>query len=277
MVDAGHLKDTSMNEVNLKDISLFIMDVDGVLWAGDAPVPGTAKGINDLRNAGVALRFLTNDAVNSRRSRLEELNNNGFAIGEAELYTASYLTAQYLKQIGCPRTLLLLSGSGRDEFAGLPIVEDSPDIVVVGDFFDSYTRQAIEKAFDAVMHGAQLLAMQKNRYWMYGDHPKVDLGFWVAGLEYCTGVKAKVIAKPSVESYQVVLRDAGVQSSRAAMVSDDLYSDLSGAKRAGLATVHVTGSGSFPKSDATVPAADFTVPLLSRFIELILQGRGITG
>ena len=62
------------------------------------------------------------------------------------------------------------------------------------------------------MSGAQLVAMQRNRWWPTADGPALDAGVFVAGLEYAAQVKATVVGKPSPGDLPDGLRDAGRRS-----------------------------------------------------------------
>jgi HAD superfamily hydrolase (TIGR01458 family) len=218
------------------DTELFILDVDGVLVYDSKIVPGAKEAIMRLRSAGKHIRLLTNDSRSSRNSRAQELRSHGYDFPAEHIYTASYITARYLESLGSPPTLLLTSGSAIDDFRNIPLVSKNPEYVVIGDFFDLYSQETLQNAFDAVMNGAKLIATQKNRY-CPGHNNAIDIGFWVAGLEYSTGTKAKVMGKPSADSYQAVINDVGMVPTQAAMVSDDWASDLTGAHQLGLVTI----------------------------------------
>ncbi|WP_075072570.1 HAD-IIA family hydrolase [Longilinea arvoryzae] len=258
--------------MSASQIRMIIMDVDGVICSSGQVVPEALEILEVLLSKNIIVKFLTNDAISSRASRIEELNSQGLHININEIYTASSLTADYIRQIGCPKTLLLMNGEGVDEFYNIPLVEEDPEVVVVGDFFASYSRSKLERAFEAISKGSLFIAMQKNRYWMDGERSMIDIGFWVKGLEYCTGVEAKIVGKPSLESYQRVLTDSKCQPHEAIMVSDDLFSDLVGAKRAGLFTIHLqsTEMEQFPIQDNILPA-DLTINSLLEIAEIELD------
>jgi hypothetical protein len=44
----------------------FIVDLDGVVWVGDAVIPGAAEALNELRARGNQVVFLTNEPRGSR-------------------------------------------------------------------------------------------------------------------------------------------------------------------------------------------------------------------
>lgn len=56
----------------------------------------------------------------------------------------------------------------------------------------------------------------------------------MAALEYATGRQAVVVGKPSPSFFELALRDLGVEPEQAAIVGDDVESDIGGAQAAGL-------------------------------------------
>ena len=67
----------------------------------------------------------------------------------------------------------------------------------------------------------------------------LDAGPFVAAIEYATGREAPVVGKPAQAFFELVLGDLGVEPSEAAMVGDDVETDVGGAIDAGLAGVLV--------------------------------------
>ena len=67
----------------------------------------------------------------------------------------------------------------------------------------------------------------------------LDLGAFVAALEYATDKKAIVVGKPSHDFFQAALNDMNVNSEEALMVGDDIVSDVGGAQSCGMQGVLV--------------------------------------
>ena len=65
------------------------------------------------------------------------------------------------------------------------------------------------------------------------------MGPFVAALEYATGHEAYVVGKPARGFFDEILRGLRVDADAAAMVGDDVDSDVGGAIRAGLAGILV--------------------------------------
>jgi ribonucleotide monophosphatase NagD (HAD superfamily) len=72
----------------------------------------------------------------------------------------------------------------------------------------------------------------------------MDIGGFVAALEYCTGRPALVMGKPSADFFRVALGDIGASAHEVAMVGDDIDSDIGGAQRVGLFGI-LTRTGKF--------------------------------
>jgi HAD superfamily hydrolase (TIGR01458 family) len=89
------------------------------------------------------------------------------------------------------------------------------------------------------MDGADLIALQHNRYWRRADGLALDVGAYAAALEYASGVESTVIGKPSREFFRAALAELGAEPDRAVMVGDDIEGDIVGGLGAGIASVLV--------------------------------------
>jgi HAD superfamily hydrolase (TIGR01458 family) len=125
------------------------------------------------------------------------------------------------------------------DFAELEENEREVDAVVMGDLGTAFGYEVLNLAFRHVMDGAELIALQKNRYWLTAEGLSLDVGPFVAAIEYATGREAYVVGKPAPAFFEEVLGDLGVEATEAAMVGDDIESDIGGAQQAGLAGVLV--------------------------------------
>ncbi|HNR59247.1 MAG TPA: HAD hydrolase-like protein, partial [Methanothrix sp.] len=78
------------------------------------------------------------------------------------------------------------------------------------------------------------IALEKDRHWMGAEGLNLVAGPFVSALEYASGVEAEVVGKPSPQFFEVALRDLGASAEEAAMIGDDITSDVGGAKAAGM-------------------------------------------
>jgi len=220
-----------------------ILDVDGVLWIDGAPGLGAVRFLDLLSVNGIQYRLLTNTCTMCKSDLVKSLRNAGFSLGDNEVFTAAQLTGEWLRKESIDSIMYLgAPGALPDIPAGISVCDnETANAVVIGDLFDYYQRSELEAAVNAVRNGAKLVAMQRNTRWSDGNRWFVDNGFWVAGLEYVTGCKAITIGKPSLQAFLSTVSSFESRPSTMSdimFVSDDVESDLRGAKEAGLTTVH---------------------------------------
>jgi len=200
--------------------------------------------MDDLRRRGVPLRFVTNTTRRPRSQLVERLRGYGFTVEEHEVFGAVLATAAHLRQQGIGRVAPFVSKPALEDLAGFEVagglaggVPDAvPDAVLVGDLGNEWTPQLLNEAFRYVMDGAQLIALQKGRYWLAADGIELDAGPWVAALEYATDREAVVCGKPNAAFFHGVLSsvDGVGDGAPCVMVGDDLWNDVAGAQQAGL-------------------------------------------
>jgi HAD superfamily hydrolase (TIGR01458 family) len=216
-----------------------LIDLDGVLYVEDEPIPGAIEAVAALRDRGLWLRFVTNTTSRPRRDILARLERLGMPVPEGELVTPARLAVEHCLAAGRRRALLLMRDEVKADLAGLQEVREGADVVVVGDLGEDFGYRVLNEAFRELLDGAELVALQKNRYWRTPDGLSLDVGPFVAALEYATGRDAVVVGKPAPAFFATVLTGLGVPPANAVMVGDDVESDVGGALRAGLAGVLV--------------------------------------
>ena len=80
------------------NIKALILDMDGVLWKGDAPIgdlPAIFKRIADL---GLKVAFATNNGTRSQQQYVERMAGYGVAIQPEQVVTSSLCAAHLLAQ-----------------------------------------------------------------------------------------------------------------------------------------------------------------------------------
>ena len=220
-------------------IRAVLLDLDGVLYVEEEPIAGACAAVADLRER-FALRFVTNTTAHSRTRTLDKLCRLGFEVEPAELVTPAALAVRHCRAQGHRHVALIMNEEVKRDFAELQEVTDGPaDAVIIGDLGPAFGYDVLNLAFRRVMDGAELIALQKNRYWLRADGLSLDVGPFVAAIEYATGSAAFVVGKPARNFFDGVLDDLGIAAGHAAMVGDDVESDIGGAIAAGLSTVLV--------------------------------------
>jgi len=212
--------------------------MDGVWFVSETPVPGAVETLAHLRERGIPMRFITNTTTRTLRELAQKMDRLGLDVAQNEIISAPQAAVLYLRERGRPSCHFIVDDNVRGEFAEFP-ESDRPDYVVIGDVGERWSYGLLNDAFRMVMDGAGILALHKGRYWQVEDGLRLDIGAFVAGLEYATGKEAVLVGKPDPLLFHSALADLGVDASEAVMVGDDVNSDVGGAQAAGIRGVLV--------------------------------------
>jgi len=216
-----------------------LLDIDGVLYVGGEPIAGAHDAFAELRERSAGVRLLTNTTSRSRREVFEQLQRLGFEVSLEEVLTPAAMAVAHCRERGYGSVALLVSESLREDLAQLESAAagERADAVILGDLGAGFTPEVLNGAFHLLMDGAELIALQHNRYWRREDGLALDVGAYSAALEYASGRDALVVGKPAPEFFHAAVADLGVE--RAVMVGDDVEADVGGAMAAGLPGVLV--------------------------------------
>lgn len=223
-----------------------LLDLDGVLYVGDALLPGAGEALARLRGRGVPVRFVTNTTRRPRRAIRAGLSAMGLAVREDELVTPARAACAWLKERALS-SHLLVHPDLEEDFADFR-ADGEAAAVVIGDAGDGFTYGALNRAFRLLMSGAPLLALAKNRYFREADGLSLDAGPFVAALEFASGRRAEVIGKPTPGFFHAAVAGLGCRPEDTIMVGDDVESDVNGAIAAGLQGILVR-TGKFREED----------------------------
>ena len=216
----------------------LLLDLDGTLYTDAGPLPGAVEALAELRRRGVPFRYVTNTTRRSSRRLAERLTGYGFAVAPGEIITAVMAGVALLASRGVRRVAAYVAPETVEDFARFDLAGERPEAVVVGDMGDAWDFRTLNRAFHQLMDGADLLALQRDRYWLKGDALVLDAGPFVVALEYATGKTAALCGKPSAAFYRAALASLPPPAAAAprdvVMVGDDLWGDVEGAQRAGL-------------------------------------------
>ena len=216
-----------------------LLDIDGVLYVGDEPIEGALQAFTELRELSAGLRLVTNTTSRSRRAVLEHLLGMGFDVSLEEVLTPAAMAERYCRERGYRSVTVLVSEGLREDLATVESLKRGAgtDAVVLGDLGDGFTPAVLNGIFRMLMDGAELVALQHNRYWRRADGLALDVGAYAAALEYASGREAVTVGKPAQAFFLTAMADMGLE--RGVMVGDDVEADVGGAMAAGLPGVLV--------------------------------------
>ncbi len=232
----------------------FLIDMDGTLYFKGEPCPGAIETVNYLRQEKYQLRFLTNTTAKTPKMLHAQMQTLGFDIREDEIFNATYACLQYLHTQPGASCHFMVDDAVKAFFKKIPIDDEAPDFVVVGDYGEGFDFHALNHAFRLLMSGAELIALQKNLYWFSSEGMSLDCGAFVTLLEAAAGKTAKVMGKPSETFFKIALESLQLSPNEAVVVGDDITSDILGAERTKMQSILVK-TGKFKPDQLEKPIA----------------------
>jgi HAD superfamily hydrolase (TIGR01450 family) len=232
-----------------------LLDLDGCLWVGEEPLDGAVGAVAALRDAGKGVAFLTNDVRHAPEDFVRKLWRLGFQAAVNEVVTCG-AALQFVLAERSERGAAFVIGSqalvDHVADAGLRIVNNTEfatraDLVVVG-AHEAFDFRELRIATQAVMRGAELIGVTRDRTFPMPDGPWPASGAILAAVEEATGRRAqRTVGKPEPDMYDAARDRLG--GGRYLAVGDRLDVDVAGARRAGIDSALVL-SGTTTRADA---------------------------
>jgi glycerol 3-phosphatase-2 len=258
----------------------FLIDLDGVVWIGRDPVPGSPEALGAMLDAGKEIVFVTNNPTRLPAAYAERLAGMGVEVGPERIVTAGMVAAQLAAAAADGGSALVLGREPLQEMvaAAGPAVLDREDVegadaaaVVVVSGFPEFRFDHLRAAKRALDAGAALVATSRDPTMPMPGGEWPGTGSILAAVETATGRTAEIAGKPQRHLFEMALA-AIPAAKRVAMVGDRLSSDIAGGHAAGLQTILVlsgtsgAAGGSEDPTDAEVQP-DHVLPNLAGLVE----------
>jgi 4-nitrophenyl phosphatase len=183
----------------------WLLDLDGVVWLAEDPIPGAAEAIAKLRDSGNRVVFLTNNSSATVAEYLTKLDRCGVPTEAVDLITSAQAAATL---VSSGETVLVCGGPGVDEAltarGARTIRSGRADAVVVG-WHRDFDFARLTAAFDAVHSGARLIGTNDDPTYPTPAGPVPGGGALLAAVAYATGAKPTVAGKPYEPIVDLVL------------------------------------------------------------------------
>ena len=248
-----------MTTTPLSGIDVVLADLDGVIYRGPNPIPFAVDAMNAI-DPSIRLGYITNNASRTDASVAEHLTELGLTVAPDDVVTSPQAALTLLKElVPAGSTILVVGGDGLTveiERAGFVVTrssEDSPAAVVQG-FAPSVGWVHLAEAAFAIQKGDNIPWVATNTDWTIpqagGTAP--GNGTLVSAVHTAVGRLPTVAGKPEVAIFEEAFARFGSRS--ALMLGDRLDTDILGANRAGIPSVHVlTGIDQAKQILAAVP------------------------
>jgi HAD superfamily hydrolase (TIGR01450 family) len=240
------------------DFDGLLIDLDGVVWIGREPVPGSIETLTALHAAGKRIVFVTNNPAKFPAAYAERLRGFGVEVGEERIVTAGMVAAEMAREAAGPDgSAFVISRAPLKEMvaaAGVTVLEGEAgrdaSVVVVSGHRD-FDYEALLTAKRALDRGAALIGTSRDPTMPMPGGEWPGTGAILAAVETASGRTAEIAGKPERHLFEIALAALGrgplpksdggkePRNPRVAMVGDRLSSDIEGGRRAGLTTILV--------------------------------------
>jgi HAD superfamily hydrolase (TIGR01458 family) len=226
----------------------LLVDLEGTVYQDGRLIPGAADALAFAASRGIPHCFVTNTTSRPLATVARELSDMGLEVPRERLFTAPRAARDYLWRRRLTRCNFLLRPALYEDFPGIEPDDAEPLAVVLGDLGEEMTFARLNRAFRHVLDGAELVTLARNRYWRAPEGLVLDVGAFAAALEYAAGKTAHLVGKPSPEFFGAALSTLGAAPAQAAVIGDDLESDVAGGQSAGMQGILVR-TGKFRAED----------------------------
>ncbi|WP_218112011.1 HAD-IIA family hydrolase [Atribacter laminatus] len=223
----------------------FIVDMDGVIYRGKHPLPGSDDFFRFLRERKSKIAFFSNNSTITKGQYVDKLKKMNIYASEDEIISSSSITAYYVARENPQSQVYCIGEAGiRDELQknGIKMIDDSSNenihFVIVG-MDRQFNYEKLTKAMRYVLNGAQLYGTNPDLTYPMEDGLIPGCGAILASIEACTGTKAKVFGKPQPESIQFLLEMTGFSVEDTILIGDRLDTDIVLAKQQNIFSILV--------------------------------------
>ena len=242
----------------LSNITHLIIDMDGVLYLGNQPMPRLREFIAFLREQSVQFVLATNNSTKTPQERVEKLASMGVRVSPDEVLNTGQATARFLAR-EYPRGtrvhvfgMTALKQAIEDE--GFILADESVELVVASMDRD-VTYEKLELATILIRSGARFFATNLDPTYPSEKGLLPGTGSLIVALEAASGTVPTTVGKPEPIMYELAMEQMNAPKETTAIIGDRVDTDILGGKRANLTTICVL-SGSSSRAEAEAIETD---------------------
>ena len=234
-----------MDKQDLKNIKLWLFDMDGTLYLGDRLYDFTIELLQTIRRTGGKYLFMTNNSSKSVADYVKKLEKLGIAATREDFMTSSQATAYYLKQHHAGQTLYVcgtesLKQELRSEGFAVTTDLDKVECVVMG-FDTELTFQKLHDVSYMLLTRPDLPYIATNPDYVcpteFGSVP--DCGSVCDMIYNATKKRPVVIGKPSPLMPELAMEKLDISKEETCVVGDRIYTDVKSGLNAGITGILV--------------------------------------
>ena len=263
-----------MNIKRLKEIELFLLDMDGTIYLGNDIFDGSIDFIEKIISSNKKYVFMTNNSSKNKTDYLNKLNRLGIKADNENIFTSGMAMGMYLNE-NYKDKRVYLSGTTPlyEELKNnyhINLVDSDPEVVVMG-FDTELTYEKLLKVCDALDKGVPFLATNPDLVCPIENKRYIpDCGSMCIMLENATKRKPKYIGKPDPLMINILAKKHNVPLDKVAVIGDRVYTDIASGFNAGCVTICVlSGEATMDTITSSTIKPDFIFDSIKDLIDLI--------
>lgn len=215
----------------LKDVEVFLFDLDGTLNMGETPIDGAMDTLRILDSKNKKVFFVTNNSSKSKFDYLNKIRRLGYDADIKQIVTSGMAAAAYInKHFNGASVYCLGTDTFRKELSEYNIntvdVDKDADIMLLA-FDTELTYKKLWNATNLITKGSKYIATHPDFVCPSDNGNMPDAGAFMACIEATTGKKPEIIiGKPYSPMAEYVFDFCNVTPDKVAFVGDRLYTDI---------------------------------------------------
>jgi 4-nitrophenyl phosphatase len=257
------------------NIKALILDMDGVLWKGDAPIGDLPATFKRIRERGLKFVFATNNGTKTPEEYQTKLRELGVEVEASQVVTSALGIAFMLAQKYPKGTKIFVIGEAgirialeEKGFEVLP-VERAPEAQVFVMGIDrNISFQKVAEATLLVRAGIPFYTTNTDRTFPTPRGEIPGSGAWVSVIQTATDVEPIIAGKPFPYLVDLSLEVLGTTKEETLMVGDRLETDIAAGQAVGCPTALVlSGVSTKAQADEWSPAPTVMAASLAELVK----------
>jgi len=229
---------------NIKNIKLFLFDMDGTLYLGDRLFDFTNQLLAKIKSSGKRYLFMTNNSSKSVSAYIEKLKKLGIKADKDDFITSSQATAYYLKKHHKDARLYVCGTySLKEELMsqGFTVTENTTetDCIVMGYDTELNYKKLWDVSYMLTTRDIPYIATNPDYVCPteWGSVP--DCGSVCDMIYNATGKRPVVIGKPEALMPRLAMEKESCAPKETAVIGDRIYTDIKSGINAGAVSILV--------------------------------------
>ena len=229
---------------DLKDITLYLLDMDGTVNLGYDPIDGAKEFLETLKAQGKNFIFLTNNSSKSKNDYVEKMRSLGFPCESENVFTSGMAAGMFLEENKKGSKVFVCgTASLKNELKNynVDISDDGvgADTVLLG-YDTELDYKKIRIVCDLLDAGADYYATNIDMVCpIEGGRYLPDCGSFADMFEQAVKRRPRFLGKPDRTMIDIIAKAEGVPYENIAMVGDRIYTDVKTGINAGVTSVLV--------------------------------------